>query len=305
MIFYYCPDGFDFPSGGTREMYRHVDILNARGIEAAVLHEKPGFRLGWFENATRVVCIPEVEAVPDSIVVVPEGLAHDIPNVFPGLRKVIFNQNCFYTFGNYPLGYRGRYHYEDVLAVMVASVEGEAYLKCAFPKTRVYPTCYGIDAELFHYDPAVKKRQIALMPRKSAEDAKQVMCILRARGETCPIVPIHEVSFDQAARILRESSVFMSFGHPEGLGLPPLEAMACGCTVVGYHGVGGREYFHEPFAFPVEFGDIVLYVKTVERILAGELTSDPEEVSLFVHQAYSSDKEAASVAQAWETILAL
>ena len=52
------------------------------------------------------------------------------------------------------------------------------------------------------------------------------------------------------ADILRESQVFLSFGHPEGFGLPPAEALACGCLVIGYHGGGGREYFGPAGAYP-------------------------------------------------------
>ena len=37
--------------------------------------------------------------------------------------------------------------------------------------------------------------------------------------------------------------IFLSFGHPEGFGLPITEAMASGYWVIGYHGGGGRELF--------------------------------------------------------------
>jgi len=305
VIFYYCPDAFHFPSGGTRQLYRHVDILNAHGIDAAVLHDKPGFRLTWFRNDTQTEYIPETTATPEDIVVLPEGFAHGLPNIFPGLRKVIFNQNCFYTFTNYPLGYTGIFHYESAMAVLTASAEGARYLAYAFPRARIYSTCYGIDPALFHYDPIAQRHQIALMPRKNAEDVKQVLGMLRARGHECPVVPIHDASFEDAARVLRESSIFLSFGHPEGFGLPPLEAMACGCTVTGYHGVGGKEFFHEPYAFPIEFGDIVAYVQTVERILLGDLTIDPLVAAAFVRDTYPPEREAALLLEAWAGILAL
>lgn len=303
MIFYYCPDAFSFPSGGTRTLYRHVDILNAHGIEAAVLHHEPGFRLRWFENATRVVALPEATATPDDWVVLTEGQAHVVPQVFPGLRKVIFNQGCFNTFGNYPLGYTGAYHYEDVPAVMVSSEEIERYLKLAFPRSHIHRVVYGIDPALFFYDPSIKKEQIAIMPRKNLEDIKQVLCILRARGMTLPITMIHDVAYEETARLLRESSIFLSFGHPEGFGLPPAEAMACGCTVVGYHGMGGREFFKEPYAFPVTFGDIAEYVRAVERVLDGTLTVDRNGASLWIHQEYSLERESETVLRCWKAIL--
>ena len=57
----------------------------------------------------------------------------------------------------------------------------------------------------------------------------------------------------------KESMLFFSFGHPEGFGLPVAEALACGCAVVGYTGLGGRELFNLAKKFHVvkeiAFGD--------------------------------------------------
>jgi glycosyltransferase involved in cell wall biosynthesis len=36
--------------------------------------------------------------------------------------------------------------------------------------------------------------------------------------------------------------VFLALSRLEGFGLTPLEAMAAGCVVVGFTGIGGREY---------------------------------------------------------------
>jgi glycosyltransferase involved in cell wall biosynthesis len=35
---------------------------------------------------------------------------------------------------------------------------------------------------------------------------------------------------------------FLQFSPVEGFSLTPLEAMACGCTALGFHGFGGLEY---------------------------------------------------------------
>jgi len=52
-IYYGCPDK-DYPVGGVRVIYRHVDLLNRNGFDAFVLHHYFPFRCTWFENATRV-----------------------------------------------------------------------------------------------------------------------------------------------------------------------------------------------------------------------------------------------------------
>jgi glycosyltransferase involved in cell wall biosynthesis len=46
----------------------------------------------------------------------------------------------------------------------------------------------------------------------------------------------------EAARLMAACDIFLSLSNREGLGLPPLEAMATGALVVGYHGDGGQEY---------------------------------------------------------------
>jgi len=56
------------------------------------------------------------------------------------------------------------------------------------------------------------------------------------------ILPIDGVNQEVAADIMRRSQIFFSLSNMESFGLPPLEAMACGCLVVGLHGEGGKEY---------------------------------------------------------------
>ena len=48
------------------------------------------------------------------------------------------------------------------------------------------------------------------------------------------------------AEVARDPSgvtVFLSLNKAEGFGLPPAEAIACGCRVVGFHGMAAREFF--------------------------------------------------------------
>ncbi len=49
-------------------------------------------------------------------------------------------------------------------------------------------------------------------------------------------------SREKVAEELKKSNIFLNIGYPEGFPFPPLEAMACGCIVVGYTGGGGNEF---------------------------------------------------------------
>ena len=64
---------------------------------------------------------------------------------------------------------------------------------------------------------------------------------------------------------MQESLLFLSFGFPEGFGLPVAEAFACGCAVIGYDGLGGRELFkyasqYPGLSFPVQYRDWYAFI---------------------------------------------
>lgn len=93
--------------------------------------------------------------------------------------------------------------------------------------------------------------RVAYMPRKNTALARQIREAVTARlRHAHPHIQlewqeIHHKSSQEVAQILRRSPVFLATGFPEGLGLPPLEAMASGCVVVGFAGMGGWDYMRQ------------------------------------------------------------
>lgn len=102
----------------------------------------------------------------------------------------------------------------------------------------------------------------------------------------------------------------MSYGAPEGFGLPVAEAMAAGTIVVGYHGNGGMEFFTKERGFPIEVGQIRTYVQTMERVLeeysrdATRLNEMVKNAALYIRQNYSPEAETQSIVSCWRQILA-
>jgi glycosyltransferase involved in cell wall biosynthesis len=245
--------------------------------------------------------------------VIPEIYGPNVPNIAPGIRKIIFNQNPYYTFRDYSFDLRDKttpYGHPDVTGVLVISEDAAAYLRAAFPNlplSRVRPY---VDPRLFYFQDR-KQDQIAFMTRKWPEDARQVVNLLKFRGRLPAefrLVGIDQAPQTQVAFLLRASAIFLSFGHPEGLPLPPAEAMACGCITIGYHGMGGREYFKREFAFPIGLGEIVEFAETVEDV-AIALRDQPEplreqakKAAAFVAEHYSPERAEDELLEVWKRL---
>ena len=96
--------------------------------------------------------------------------------------------------------------------------------------------------------------------------------------------------------------------RPSGrLGLPLAEAIACGCLVVGYHGLAGRD-FALPHMHVVEFGDLLGLLKGVEQEL-DRFDAAPEVViqerlaaSEAILQTYSLEAELECCLRTWAQI---
>jgi hypothetical protein len=290
IVFVLTPD-LDSPIGGIKVHYQMVDALNAAGRQAFVVHGRPGFRCTWFANKTAVVAAESAVIRANDVVVVPEEWVQHIPHL-PSVEKVIFNQNAYTTF-----------------------LWGEPWraIRDIYRRTHVFPTVasvvvrQAIDPATFHSgDP--KTRSIAYMPRKRPDEAKEVLAILGARGalEGWELEPIVKRSEAETAEILRRASVFLSFSHREGYGLPPAEALASGCVVAGFHGFGGRDI--SPHALWVPDGDVLGFARTVEHILtswdreAQRWARLSDDGARHIRSTYTGQKFAETVAAAFDSV---
>lgn len=304
-----CPDT-DVPSGGVRVIYRHVDHLVAAGIDAAVVHLQPGFRVTWFAHDTPVVCADDVTPDPArDLLVLPEVYGPDLVGIGPGVRKAVFNQNAYNSFVGMAADADPRtpYTHPEVVAAVCVSDDNVAYLRHGFPRLDVRRTVNAVDPELFRPGGS-RRRRVAFMPRKNSAQAVQVLKLLAVRGvlQDVEVVALQGLSERQVAEELRRSLLFLSFGYPEGCPCPPKEAMASGCVVVGYHGMGGRDYFTERNGVPVPQGDVVAFARAVERVLArpqAELEAFGLEASARIRARYSPEAERDSVVRVWGELL--
>lgn len=336
MIYYFSPD-YDEAAGGIRVIYRHVDVLVAAGIPSAVLHSKRGFRCTWFANTTPVAYVADDTITKDDYIVIPEIYFHLLGDLALSTRdkgrklighkldyinakalwvseakKIIFNQNAYHTFLSFSDKIRfEREFLKHVSGYLSISEQNKEYLVYTFPELPVYRVQWSLEADLYAFDPNKKKRLITYMPRKNADHSLQVLHILRSRGvlKDFEVLPIQGLDQKGVAEMLQKSSIFLSFGYPEGLPLPPAEAMACGCIVIGYHGGGGVDYFKEEFSYQVPFGEIIGFCKIIEAVLEEFDKNMPmienkmRMASDFIKETYNLKNETVILLDAWSKIM--
>jgi hypothetical protein len=313
-LYMVCPD-WNKPSGGLRKQYRAVDLLNAAGLSAAVVHERPGFSCTWFEHSTRVVCAADVALGERDVIAIPEVYGSAILDLPRGVRQVIFNQGAYLALDSIVQGGAPAaapyVDNPDLAAVVVVSDDSADVMRYAFPGLPIRRIRHGVDPALHHPDFDRSDRRIAYMTRRRAGDAAQVLRLLELRGalEGWDVVAIEGRTEDEVAEILRSSQIFLSFSEREGFGLPPLEALACGCAVVGYTGFGGRELFQAPFAIAVEDADTVAYARAVEAVIR-RADTDPagllaarRDGARFAVERYSPAAERQSLIDAFRPLL--
>lgn len=335
-ILFICPDTNE-PCGGIKEIYRFVDILNDMGLAAYVVHDAPRFRCTWFENRTPIVYTQEfkknlqgpyagrgIEAFSPTehdIFVVPELLIHLFLRNRQDLKSYIVsgNQNTYYTFANRPLAYGAEnaehqdvspYRWEKMLGALVVSEDNKSMLEFTFPDLAIYHIHLSVDYDLFNFQ-VPKDKIIAFMPRRRDLELQQVLWTLKERDRLhdWKFISIHGISEKEVANKLKSAALFLSFSHMEGFGLPPFEALASGCTVIGFHGQGGKEFIREPYAYPIEEGDTLAFAKKIEEIaLDYEQRPDyyfnrAKEIRRQLKEQYSQERKLEDLRSAWSSIL--
>lgn len=226
------------PAGGVRTMFQHVASLRAMGWDAVVAQAQARTP-DWFEHAVPVIS----DFDTGDVAVVPEvGLpfAKDLRHL-PEMRKVLFCQNHFFAFRGMGDG-EGWRDFDIREAFACSRVTARAVADCFGFDSVPVVRCV-VDATLFQ--PRPKRLQVAFMPRKRPADAemvRQFLIRLNPQARQVPWVAIDGRCERDVAAILGESAVFLALGRHEGLGLPPLEAMAAECAVAGWPACGGAEY---------------------------------------------------------------
>jgi hypothetical protein len=248
------------PSGVIKVVYQLVELERQLGHNACIVY-KDNKRPTWFEHSVPHLTESEMNASADK--------QHDLivgwEDVEPLLRSGFHNKVMYvqgHVFINRSLPYHG-------LDVWISSKHNQMMLP-QFEDRETYMVSPFIDERVFYcddmidYDTWTKQRTTEILIQERKFGRKTIMEMMAADTfpythsdlrERVKILP--DCSEKQFAEELRRAKVFIAHSFPEGLGLPPLEAMASGCIVVGFTGGGGGDFMnHGDNAFVVhEDGD--------------------------------------------------
>ena len=236
-------------SGGVDVHLHHIASLRAAGIEASLWLPQPGTPT-WM-GGVPVVTGTALEIGRDDLVLYPEAPILVGVDPAPGARKIIFNQNHFYTYATWDGPLEDHPGWSPAPGVWAVSEESAQVLRALNPSLPVTVVPPPVDPQTFA--PAARKSGIALLPKKRPHEA----VLLRRLLEQDPRVPaaaVHvvvDVGRPEVARALAEAAVFVALSHTDSFGLPVAEALMSGCLVAGYDGGGGVALLDAPGAWRV------------------------------------------------------
>lgn len=300
-------------AGGELVNLQHVASLGRLGWRAVALLDGSSPPIGpakplplptvsWNEslvfNSDDVLVLPEVCL---------ERTWRDLARI--PCRKVVHNQNPYYSFNGF----------HDIAALDDYGFSG-AICCSGFTRSALQRWGSRLDwqvvrphvLEMFFREGSesgvARKLQIAYMPRKRPTEAGLLRHIFQARypeWRHIPWVEINGMSRKMVAKILGESEVFLSLSHFEGLGLPPLEAMAAGSLVCGYTGGGGAEYATPENGVWADEGDIEKCVESLAELLARDAPARQRlrEAGLATASMFSLERFENELDLAWQAIL--
>ena len=300
MIFYFCPD-FSAPSGGTKRLYRHVFQLNRLGLDAAILHHKRGFILTWHGYEVPVLWMedqPVLEA--NDILVIPEGA----PSFMEQTRhfentRVVIALSWAYVYRNLPVEVTWKDY--GITKAMTPSRFIKAFLEWSMDIDVTLIDDY-VDPNKFFCNLKEKQEKITYMTRKN-NMGDILQGIFASKGgllSRYEWTSLRDFSEERYAAHLRESRLYLAASAEEGRNVSVLEAMASGCIVVGFSGLGGSDYMvasgKKQNCVLVENGDYLALGKSLERVVE-ELATDAHCYASLVQNAVETARGLADLDQ--------
>jgi len=302
-IVFALPFRSDVISGGQKMIYWTAQLLARHGLDAVVWqgHGRPS----WFQSdapysATRpaltendVIVLPE--DVPASAAIkLLEGVAP---------RRILFCQNPFHYL---------RTRHRDPTPFtwdggMTVGISNASLVRRTSGLASLHVVRVAVDGAVFR--PAAKTLRVCTVPRKLPQECDAIkagLALLHPDLAEIPWLRIDRFSENEVAAAMGHSAVFLSLCHREALPLTPLEAMAAGCAVVGYHGGGGLDYANCANGRWFDHDAVEGVIDALAQVLRGVQADDPAIAAMIAAgeetaSGYTPAKAEASFLDAFST----
>ena len=331
-----CPD-ITSASGGVAVIHDIVSLLNQSGWNAALVHNGPNagypdyplqiprfytrkiWNAQWkhSSNKERIKMVAArmkrgskkllpLKLRPTDIIVTPEFQLAEAIEAFPENPIIVLVQNPFGLMMSLQSAYSRGINPRDAVVYWLGMSE----------VCRTHMDVLGLSPNRFFtvsMKPLEfpfrqqKQRLITYMPRKRPWEAAIIAEALTRRGNVggYRVEALDNMTRHDVASRLQDSLIFISLLQQESLGFPAAEAMASGCIVVGFDGLGGAEFFDKDVGVPVKEGDVASVVMAVERTVA-QYESDPTKLDLMrlegskrINKSYNTDNFRDTLISMW------
>lgn len=258
-------------AGGMKVFQEHMTFLYEAGFDVKyhsyhteILETVKPFIDPRFEH------IWTTEFKSDDILIIPEEyvwMVYDIALPL-NIKYIIYNQGISGSFFSGAINYNEhKVAYENAFAIMVNSYHSKKGVMKIFniPKEKIYEFRIGIDKNLFY--PEEKTNTACFLFQKNLLFSCFMEVYFKGKYPDWELIRIENLPKSELAAVFRKSKLFLSFGGPEGFGLPPLEAAFCYCKVIGFDGYGGAEYFKEPVFTKITFYDHFEFMDKLDEVI--------------------------------------
>lgn len=297
-------------TGGQFVNLEHVAALRRQGYDARFLFVRtdgtgpepfpPGFEAPWQVGTGGLS--------PDDVVVVGEMFgAGALAVLETPARKILHNQGPFYTFAAFSdLMAVRRWGAEAMITPSGFAADMVERMGWDRPIHVVRPA---LDPVFAAAAGAPRDLRIAAIPNRRPQEWRLIRGILwsqRPDLADVPWVEIKGLSRAGVAQAMATSEIFLATGQMEGLGLPPLEAMATGALVIGFRGGGGREYATAEngdwFDEEAHLEIAELLARRIDQLRSGETFALRRAAGQATAAAFSQSEFERQLSSAWAAI---
>lgn len=276
-LYVFCHKAQLEPNGGVKVLFEIAQALIDDGFDACILipgkrlyaGENPaGWTPHWFKTDVPVIDDVDVITSEDVVLIHEESIwAYDELNrnrprmimINQGLQSSLCTRNSFDDLLKV---------YKECLGVITVSryIADGVNLLFKVPSTKIHRVHNIVDPMFINYNPEFKKNEILVHIKRQNSSNGMLYKILSTRYDWNVRV-VENFTLKQMAAAMETAKIFLFLCNEngEGFGMPPVEAALSGCKVIGYSGIGGKEFFDEPLFTEIEYNDINRFVVEVDH----------------------------------------